>query len=340
MPDPTNPTVMDHLVARLRDISPWSAMHDGTKFDNIYYLVNHLDVLMDGVDPYQHFLSHGKSEGRKWRTLDINDENVNEKESSLFGYLENQSEVLNRQSFAHLAMQSNRSLEIGPFTAPLLGGEGVFYADILSTEELHERAKQLGLDQEKIPRIDYVVTANGLSAICEKFDSVVSSHVIEHQPDLISHLNQVAELLNDGGRYFLLIPDHRYCFDHFQTRSSSIDLVNAFQERRSRHTVKALLEHWTNTTHNIAVDHWSGNHGTVTGLNSEVVARTDAYQKDENAYIDCHAWYFTPKSWTEVISELSALGLIGFEIEFLQETQSNDLEFYSVLRKSIGNNRV
>jgi predicted SAM-dependent methyltransferase len=338
MPEPTNPTVTDHLVARLRDISPWSAMHDGTKFDNIYYLVNHLDVLMDGVDPYQHFLSHGKSEGRKWRALDSGNENVNTKfspkVSSLFGSLGNQSEVLSRQSFAHLVMQSERSLEIGPFTAPLLCGEGVFYADILNTDELYERAKQLGLDQEKIPKIDYVVTANGLSAIKEKFDSVVSSHVVEHQPDLISHLNQVEELLSDGGRYFLLIPDHRYCFDHFQTRSSTIDLVNAFQERRYRHTVKALLEHWTNTTHNIAVDHWSGNHGTVTGLNSEVVARTFAYQEDENAYIDCHAWYFTPKSWTEVIFELSALGLIGFEIEFLQETQSNDLEFYSVLRKS------
>ena len=59
-----------------------------------------------------------------------------------------------------------------------------------------------------------------------------------------------------------------------------------------------------------------------------------SYQKDENAYIDCHAWYFTPKSWTEIISELRSLDLIRFEIDFLQETQCNDLEFYSVLRKS------
>ncbi len=333
-----NPIDVELLLTRLKRVAPWSDMEDGVKFDNRYYLITHLDVLTHGADPYQHYLSHGKSEGRKWKAwsgeIEREVTGASSEESSSFGPSGHQSLVFNRQTFAQLVLRSKQILEIGPFTSPLCRGENVSYADILDTAQLRVRAEQLGLEKSGIPEIDFVVTANDLSTIQINFDAVISSHVIEHQPDLIGHLIQVSNLLREGGRYFLLIPDHRYCFDHFQDESSTIELVSAHQERRSRHTTTSLIKHRSATTHNNAVEHWAGSHGFTVGISQEILAQSENYWNDKNAYIDCHAWYFTPDSWLAVINELKSLDLVSFEVEYMQATQLNDIEFYSVLRKT------
>lgn len=335
--DTANHIDIEVLASRLKGTALWSEMEDGTKFDNLYYLINHFDVLVHGADPYEHFNSHGRKEGRRWRKFEKEITHITSEltlnTAQTFESLEIQETILERSAFAGLAMRSQLNLEIGPFNSPLLKGAGVYYADIMECDALRGQATLLGLDPSNIPNIDFVVEPSDLSNIDKKFDSVLSSHVIEHQPDLISHLNQVAEILGDSGRYFLLIPDHRYCFDHFQTRSQTIDLVIAHQERRKRHTAKSLMDHWANTTHNDPTEHWAGNHGKVAGLSKEIVTRSDDYQKNEQAFIDCHAWYFTPESWMEIVYELNKLDLIKFEVEFLQKTQTNDLEFYTVLKK-------
>jgi hypothetical protein len=44
------------------------------------------------------------------------------------------------------------------------------------------------------------------------FATRISSHCIEHQPDLIGHLIGVARLLSTNGLYFLTILDKRSVF--------------------------------------------------------------------------------------------------------------------------------
>jgi hypothetical protein len=48
-----------------------------------------------------------------------------------------------------------------------------------------------------------------MSLIKEKFSLIFSSHNIEHQVDLVKNLNQVANLLEEGGKFFIIIPDKR-----------------------------------------------------------------------------------------------------------------------------------
>ena len=55
----------------------------------------------------------------------------------------------------------------------------------------------------------------------------VSSHCIEHQIELVRHLKAVSRLLSPLGVYLMLVPDYCFCFDHFQTASTSIDCVLA-----------------------------------------------------------------------------------------------------------------
>ena len=110
-------------------------------------------------------------------------------------------------------------MEIGPFGQPVdFTGEHVRYADALSTEDLRSIAAVNGMDPARCPPIHYVVTEAPLEAIPECFATVFSSHCIEHQPDLVQHLQAVGELLEPGGSYFLIVPDKRYCFDHFRPR--------------------------------------------------------------------------------------------------------------------------
>ncbi|MFG7489383.1 methyltransferase domain-containing protein [Methylorubrum rhodesianum] len=107
-------------------------------------------------------------------------------------------------------------LEIGPFTKPVIRGPRVKYFDVLDRKGLVERAKSIGFEMNGVVEIDYVSPIGNLEIVPScSFDCVFSSHCIEHQPDLIRHLNHVSRILRDGGRYYLIVPDKRYCFDHF-----------------------------------------------------------------------------------------------------------------------------
>jgi SAM-dependent methyltransferase len=138
-----------------------------------------------------------------------------------------------RNDFAALVPSSATVLEIGPFCNPLLPNRhNVSYFDLLSREALAERAKAWGFDPSGIPHIDYVSPTGELSTVNRQFDVVISSHCLEHQPDPVRHLQKVGQLLFPGGAYFLLVPDKRYCFDHFIPLSNLAEITVAYHEQR------------------------------------------------------------------------------------------------------------
>jgi hypothetical protein len=60
---------IEDLVKRLTSVAAVTPMDDGLLFDNVDYLINHLDVLQSGMDPYDHYLKHGKFENRAYKTI-------------------------------------------------------------------------------------------------------------------------------------------------------------------------------------------------------------------------------------------------------------------------------
>jgi len=142
-------------------------------------------------------------------------------------------------------------LEINPFTRPLI--PGAMTCDVLTKDELVARAKHLGLNWLAIPDVDIKLGNDSQSWFVDvqrQFGAVVSSHVIEHQLCLVTHLLQVSSLLKPNGRYFLLIPDHRYCFDALLRPSTIAEVLDALRNRRSAHSLKSVIEHRAMTTHN------------------------------------------------------------------------------------------
>ena len=239
-----------------------------------------------------------------------------------------------RQDFLALIPHGVSVLEIGPFCHPLLTGLNVSFFDVLPQSDLASRALALGVENPRVPPISYVSPIGDLSVVNHRFNYVVSSHCIEHQPDFIRHLVQVERILQPGGRYLLLVPDKRYCFDHFIAESTLADVLDAFYSNRKTHLLKSVVEHRALTTHNDPTRHWHGDHGLPgDALVARAMASLREYEAAAGAYLDVHAWYMTPRSATGIFDALRECGFIGLELERLYPTRYPSNEFWAVLRK-------
>ena len=141
-----------------------------------------------------------------------------------------------------------------------------------------------------------------------------------------------------GRRFFLIIPDRRYCFDHYLSESTIADVLDAFIERRRHHSARSILEHRLMLTHNEASAHWAGDHGPDPrrrAPDADLVGRINDNLKvltTHDQYVDTHAWQFVPDSFAQLIGTLNAAGLIPFEAERVYPTLWSSNEFYAVLR--------
>lgn len=281
------------------------------EFEPEEYRRHNADLLsMDAFALRHHFYEFGRYEGRIANSIQ------------------------NRVEFAELALLAGSVLEIGPFASPLLRGEKVEYADLLDTEALRARASELGYHADSVPQVHWVVGATDLSSIEKVFDAVLSSHVIEHQPDLLQHLRQVSNLLNPGGRYFLLVPDYRYCFDHYMAASTIADMIDARQSRRTTHSLKSLIEHRVLTTHNDAIRHWNDDHGDPrTNRAGRLASALDEWRLSRGTYVDVHSWYFTVDTFVDVLKDAEECGEVDFLIERAYAVRRNANEFWVVLRR-------
>jgi SAM-dependent methyltransferase len=241
---------------------------------------------------------------------------------------------MNRRNFTELIDPSLDSLEIGPLNSPQLNSASTKYFDILDRSSLIVKAIQNNLPPENVPHIHFVNPTGQLLGIQEKFDVVFSSHVIEHQPDLVSHLSQVSELLRDStSRYFLIIPDHRFCFDHFIAASNLSEVLDAFHRKAMKPLRHKVIEHWALTTHNDPVRHWAGDHGSIY---EDIKFRyNDAYSKyNETEYFDVHNWQFTPSSFFSIVEALGQMGHTNLVVENIWETGVNSFDFFVELKPS------
>ena len=242
--------------------------------------------------------------------------------------------LTSRSNFIALVPMDSDSLEIGPFCNPLLRGPNVHYFDVMNKEGLERRAEEIGYVYKTAPEIDYVSPIGDLGIINKKFQSVLSSHCIEHQPDFIAHLQNVSRILRSAGRYYMLVPDKRYCFDALLNESSIADVLEAHFAGRRVHQLKSVIEHRALTTHNDPKRHWDGDHGSLVGNEDRIRAAIEQYKKAKGAYIDVHAWCFTPSSADVMFSHLRRLKYIDLDLEVVYPTRRNRNEFWVVLSKT------
>jgi hypothetical protein len=284
--------------------------HFPLEFDPVFYKSIHADLWdHDATALVHHYETFGRAEGRR------------------------ATPAVPREKFVTLLPSGVPTLEIGPFNNPVASGSNVRYFDVLDRDGLIERAKRLGLGHETIPHIDYVHPTGDLSVVLQKFDIVTSSHVVEHQPDLVRHFSQVSNLLIDEGLYFCIIPDKQYCFDHFIAESSIADVVEGHLSGRIGHGVGSVIEHAALVTHNDPLRHWNGDHGPLPNDPNRVRAAIDEYRATQGHYLDVHAWQFTPSSFKTIINTLEVLSYIDVRPIRVYDTPHDSNEFCAILKR-------
>ncbi|WP_395666502.1 methyltransferase domain-containing protein [Methylocella sp.] len=260
----------------------------------------------------RHFDLHGKAEGRAGSPLAY------------------------REHFLAAIPRDLQTLEIGPFCKPALRGGNVSYFDVADREALMRRAAVLQYAYTEAPEIHFVSPEADMAVVDRTFDQLFSSHCVEHQPDLVRHLNDVARVLTAGGRYFLLVPDKRYCFDHFHPGATLVDVLGAHIEGRRRHSAANLLRAKITATHNDPGAHWRGEHGAPIGIaegDARVRQAFDQTTAEASVYTDTHAWYFTPEAFRDIVAATGRLGLHPLEVERVYNTPFGRLEFAAVLAR-------
>ena len=225
----------------------------------------------------------------------------------------NAAPVDNRDDLLRYLQPAGHLLEIGPFDNPSLEplrrpGLQIDYADHLSRAELVERARlRPERNPEAVPPIRYVLAEGGYDQIQQRYDAVVSHHCLEHQPDLIGHLLQVAQLLKPAGVYLFTLPDQRRCFDRYLPPSGLIDVVTAHLERRSRPPLQALVEHKCFT-----VPDWleAPNPLDEVGLPTRALLEAALEEYQAHPYVDVHCWKFTNERFRRLVRQLVALAYL------------------------------
>lgn len=229
-------------------------------------------------------------------------------------------------------------LEIGPGYNPLFPKAEGFRVETLDhapADELRRKyASHPQVDISRIEELDYVTDGRPVrDAIGEdgRFDWIAASHVFEHLTDPVGFLQDCEALLRPGGILALAIPDKRYCFDVLQSLTSTGSLLQAHLERRTRHSPGIVFDHFAYAATRGGVIAWGpqekGDVSFIHGLAEAHALFTAA--RDSPAYLDVHAWRFTPSGLRLVVHDLHMLGLIGLREKAFHPTVG--LEFFVAL---------
>ncbi|WP_084217490.1 class I SAM-dependent methyltransferase [Xenophilus azovorans] len=231
-----------------------------------------------------------------------------------------------------------RGIEIGASYAPILPkaeGYGVYVVDHASHDELRSKYGAMGVDTSRIEPVDAIDDGGEFTQLLEDgqhFDYIVASHVFEHLPDPIHFLQRCDRALGEHGRLILLIPDRRFTFDYLRPVSTTGQLLRAYLAEQRRHDPGALYDHYAGNATRDGVQVWGdagGGHIAFAGIPAQGYQAAVA---SNEAYVDCHAWVFTPSSLRLILADLRALGLIGLNEAFFHE--SIGCEFMLVLSRS------
>lgn len=238
-----------------------------------------------------------------------------------------------------------RGIEIGPLISPLVSKQvsEVYYVDHADRETLQKKyASDPNVDTEKIVSIDAVWGERTLRECFpgrEEFDYVVASHVIEHVPDMLGWLCEIAEVLRPGGRLMLAVPDRRFTFDYLRQTSRTSEVIDAYLRKIRRPMPAQLFDYNVNAVEVDMAVAWEG--GLDPASLKHYVNPRYAFDRSvesvrDTRYIDAHCWVFTAGSLAALCVELVDLDLLPYRCVQFYEPERNTNEISLVLERLTG----
>lgn len=235
-----------------------------------------------------------------------------------------------------------RGIEIGPLASPIVGKDEseVYYVDHADREAL--QAKYLhdpNVDVQKIAPIDAIWGDRTLGECFPdgtSFDYVIASHVIEHTPDMLGWMREIAEILRPGGRLMLAIPDKRFTFDYLRLTTRLSEILDAYLRRNRRPMPAQIFDYNANAVELDLIAAWQNRIDAASlkhFVNLRVALDRSVESVRDGKYIDAHCWVFTARSFPALLADLVDLDLLSYICVDLYEPERNTDEFIVVLER-------
>lgn len=230
-------------------------------------------------------------------------------------------------------------LEIGPShnpIAPKRAGYRVQIVDHLPAAALREKYRGCDVDLDAIEEVDFVWRGEPLPDLVggRTYDWVIASHVLEHVPDLVGFLQGCDTVLRPHGVLSLVVPDKRYCFDHFRPLTTTGQVLDAHLARRTRPSPGAVFDDVANAVDRAGDIGWHAGDARPLSLHNDAgaAARAWAAARDSDTYDDVHVWTFVPESFRLILDDLRALDLVNLTIARAHPTEG--FEFFASLTRA------
>lgn len=249
----------------------------------------------------------------------------------------------------HLNLKG-RGAEVGPLNIPLLSKEesDVLYVDHLSTEGLREKYPTL----HDIAPIDLPIVNDSLADTLRPvapLDYVVGSQVMEHVPNPIRWLQELATVLRPEGKVALSLPDRRLTFDFFREETRPAEIVAAFINDDTIPSVQSVYDNQSLAT---AINMQWAIPGSLypddvvagRGAISPPKAATNHLEMVEIAksgkYLDSHCWVFTPTSFLLLMAQLASDGFLPYRCHQFYPTNARSSDrgssSFTVVLETVG----
>jgi len=223
-------------------------------------------------------------------------------------------------------------LEIGPShnpIAPKAEGFDVHVIDHLDAPGLREKYAGHPVDLSQIEEVDFVWRGEPLPDLVggrARYDWIIASHVFEHLPDPVSFLAGCEQVLRPGGVVSLVIPDKRYCFDHFRPVTTTGAVLDAYVRRQARPSPGNVFDEASTAVRREGDIGWMpGDTRTFSFVHPPEEAPTRWRRAvDTTEYMDVHLWQFVPESFRLLVHDLRTLGLIGLGVRQAFDTTGHE----------------
>lgn len=250
---------------------------------------------------------------------------------------------------SHITPLLQEGLEIGPLCWPIVtkaeSDNHIYYVDFSTAEKSREKYRNdPNVDITAIVETDYLWGKQTLPELVDGklFDYVIASHVIEHVPNMLGWLREIASVLKDNGILSLAIPDKRFTFDYKRDLTSLGTLVESYLLDKRRPGIRDIFDQVSLATKVDMKEAWNGNidpdklqhHGT---LEEAFIQAKEYLNSDE--YNDVHVNIMTPLSFIDILEKASQLNLFDFSMVDFYDTDYNSHEFLVSLKR-VSRNRI
>ena len=233
-------------------------------------------------------------------------------------------------------------LEIGCNFRPLFRksrGFAIQYLENTDTAGLAARCKKAGKDPALVETIDFVFekekSLSELTGSKHAYKYVVSSHVIEHIPDLVRHFREIDEILVSGGVYAMVVPDKNYSFDALKPASTLGEFIEAHCRGDSKPPLSAYIDEIRYAVKSLDAAAGRrknlGSRKNVERVHTDgdrLIARCLAKGRPPARWLG-HRWVFSPFSFVSIFFDLVQYQLIQFDLLEIRPTCS--LDFIAVI---------